>query len=772
MTAVILAGGDGVRMRPLTCSLPKAMLHICNLPLIEYIIRSLQKNGISDIIIAADRFSRVIADYFDRDMPIPPALSLSSVPEGTSAALQRAVEGRDLDGDEPVLVINGAALADFDYNGIICKHRSGGSALTLILKGSDRPWEGIAAVTENGLLTDVIRSMPRESCASGLVITGSFVVNAGLAQQFPKYGEDIYTDVLPVLLKQGKKIAAVREKGYFMRLVTPSDLLDANSDVINGVYPHTPETVITPEEAEKRFSGVSVSGKVCIGENNELCSGVVLEGGTVIGNNVSVGKGTKLRSAVIGDGVQIGEGCTVNCAVIGKAVHLSSGASVFEGAAVGEDSVISENAVVNPGVKIWKGRRVEPFACAAADLKYGFARPVIIDDEGITGETGSELTPQTAAVIGSSLASLGRKIAVGCKDDPASQALAMALASGIMAAGGEVRFAGETTEPELASCVRLCGAAAGCFIGAGITTKIKFFSSDGLPLSRREEKLIEGGVNRGEYRRSGFSRFGAMRYCPEIRELYMSRLYSMLPERLRGIRAVVNTPGKRVSEICTALLEDINDKNGKPIVFHISGDGAKTSAYTEETGYIFPDKLIMLCCKTLFEQGRDTALPYSFPVAAERLAERYGCKVLRYSGCPGDGSDREARRLAAENGFSCDGIVLMLKTLDILSEKKQSLKEACEELPEFAEVNRFVAIDMRSRGRMELLRQLCTEKISGGDGVVINDKRGRVLIRPVKTGKGLMMHVESYKLETASELCDFYQETLNTMVKRGENRTS
>ncbi len=764
MTAVILAGGDGLRMRPLTCSVPKAMLRVCNVPLIEYNNASLRRHGISDVIIAADRFSKEIADYFDSDREDIPKLSLSHVPEGTSAALQKAVSEWDVPKDEHVLVINGASLSDFNYKEIMRAHKYGGNTLTVVLKKTAHPHERITAVAENGILKDMVLCQSRESCVSDMALTGMFVINASLALRISEYGGDFYTEALPALIKSGIKINVYEESGYFALIRTPEDLLKVNADVLNGAYPFFP---VKSSVGFSAGEGTEIKEPVCIGENTDISSDVTIGEKAVIGRNVTIGKGAKILGGVIGDGVYIGEKCTVNHAVIGNSVIISAGASVFEGAVIGENALIAESAIVNQNVKIWNGRHVEPFACAAADLKYGFARPVVINDEGITGETNGSITPQTASVIGSSAASIGRKIAVGCRGTSAAHALAMALSSGIMASGGEAWFLGEASEPELAECVRICGASAGCYIDAGITAKIKFFSSDGLSLSRSEEKLIEGGINRGEYRRSGYSHFGPYKNCPDIKELYRGRLMRLRPDKLTGIRAVVNAPEKHISELCDMLLKGINDKDGVPVVFHISGDGTKLSAYTEETGYVFHDRLTLLCCRKLFEEGKDAALPYDFPAAADTLAEKYGRTVLRYSGCPSDRSDKGARKLAAETSFAVDGAELMIRTLSVLSERGESLKDACGSLPEFAEINRFVALDSHKWHHMNILRELCSEKQYSSDGIVINDKRGRVRIRPVKTGKGVMMHVESTRLEIAEELCDFYQDTLNALAKKG-----
>ena len=740
MTAVILAGGDGLRLRPLTCSLPKAMLSICNKPLIEYNFSALMRHGIKNIIISADRFSKSVADYFDDGRADIPKLSFSGSPLGTSAALKKAVTEWDIPDDESVLVINGSAFADFNYSEILHAHKCSCAVLTVILKKSRRPYDYAVAVEEDGILKDIAFCQPKESCVSDMVLTGSFVINARLAAHISDYGEDIFRDALPAMLKSGIKIGTYTEQGSFSYLRTPADLLRANRQMLTD-------------------------GENCIGSNCSVDENTVIES-SVIGDNVTVGAGCRIFGSVIGDGAYISGRCTVNHAVIGNAAKLSEGASVFEGAVVGGGAVIEESAVIGAGVKIWNGRQVEAFANVTSDIKYGFARPVVINDEGITGETNGIITPQTAAVIGSAAVSVGGRVIIGCRETSAAYALSMAAVSGIMAAGGEAWFIGDASEPELAYCVRLCGGNAGLYIDAGITAKIKFFSSDGLPFTRREEKLIEAGINRGEYRRSGFAHFGKMQSCGEIRELYRTYLMKMRPPKLEKTKVIVNAAGKRLSDICGLLLKNVSRDDGEPLVFHISSDGSRVSAYTDETGYIFHDRLILLCCKYRFIQGKDAALPFDFPAAADELAEHYGRKLYRYSGCSADNEDALARSAAADSDFVYDGIVLMLSVLRILAAEKLTLKKACEPLPSFAAVNRFIALDRQEWHHMNILKELCSERQVCNDGVIINDKRGRVLIRPVKTGKGVMMHVESYAVEAASELCDFYQDALSRLSKK------
>lgn len=746
MTAVILSGGKGSEMKPLTCSEAKAMLEVCNVPLIEYVVKGLERSGFTRYIIAADRFSKSFADHFDDGRENIPCFSFSSSCEGTAYALEKAVTEWDVPENEPVIVVSGSTLCDCDYREILSLHRQRGCEITAAVKKSHRPYGEVTVTAENGFLKCIERNRPKESCISDLVLTGTFIISGKICRKITAYGEDIYTDVLEAMIKEGTEIGVYEEKGYCENLREPEDLLKLNYDVLNGTYPYPLHKFI-----RENYSNAEITPPVCIGRNVEISDGAVIGSGTVLGDNVTVGKGAEIYGSVVGKGCFIGAGCNLKSAVIGNGAHISAEAQVQENAVVGEGAVIGESAEICEGVRIWNGRRAEPFSRTEQNLISGRRKRIEIDEEGITGETNSVITPQLAAAIGSAAASLGKRIIFGCKDSSAAKALAIAFSSGVMSSGSEAWFLGEVTEPELSHCIKICGGSAGCYIEAGVNAKFRFFSSDGLPASSAEERIIESGINKNAYRRSSYSGFGNMRYCPEIKSLYLDSLVNEMPPCLNGIKAIVNAPSKRISQLCGTLLDGINDKDGAPIVFHISSDGTKISAYTEKTGYVFGEKLALLCCKDEFSRRRDVLLPCDFPSAADILAENYGCKAYRYSG---------TERPSAESCFARDGIKIMLKVLGILAKNKITLEEACNELPKFGTVNRFVAVDAPCWQSADILRRLGCEKELSHNGVLIKEKRGRVMIRPVKAGRGVMMYAESFAMEAAGELCDFYSDMI------------
>lgn len=724
-SALILTGGEGNRLRPISDNSPKALLKICGRPLIDYSLDILRKHDYESISVAADRRSDLVAEHIS-DCP-DADLIFSTLPCGSCLPVARAA--KDCNGF--LTVIFGDVLFDFDLSAAEKFHSATGADVTIVTCASDAPSQhALAVADENNRITAVIADPARESCQSDLALTGIFIFDKAVAEKAESYS-DLLTDFLPAVVGTDKVMNFTAD-GNFYSAATPDDLFAAEKFMLDrlGIKTH-------------------------IANSARISDGVKITSGTVIGENVTVCRGAEINGAIISDGAYIGERVKLEGAFVGRGARLLSGATAESGAVIGDGAVIGEQAVVQSGVKIRSGARLEAYSCAKSDTD-GAVLPLKITDDGICGETGSVITPQTAALAGSALATLGGKIGVAFYDNAPSECLALALCTGIAAAGGEAWLFGAASEPALCFCTEKSGLSACCYIDSGVTTKIRIFSGDGLPLSRREEKLVEQGMQ-GSYPTAAFNRFGRVRDVSAMTEMYGNALEKAAPEKLAESRAVLSTSGKTVSEVCEKILTRINDKDGAPIVFHINSNGRGVSAYTDETGYVFEDKLVLICCKNLFEQGRDIALPQDFPAAAERLAEKYGRKVHRYSLCPSDRSDFSARRLALEAPFVRDGAMLMLETLSVLESRGIRLAEAVREIPESAVCTRFVPI---SKHPAKLFGSTANKRVSG-DGITLENEKGQVHIRPVKTEKGVLMQAESFSIEAASELCDFYQDMIS-----------
>lgn len=759
MNAVIMAGGEGTRLRPLTCNMPKPLAPLCGKPVVEYILELLKKHGFRQAVFTLRYQGEKIVSHFDDDEYDGIALSYTfeKEPLGTAGSVKNAVGASDA-----VLVISGDAMCDFNLSAAMEYHRRTGAKATIIAKKVPDPREyGLVLAGEDGRVQSFLEKPSYESCVTDLANTGVYILSKEVLDMIPEGQSDFAQDIFPKMLKNGMEIYAYEDSGYWCDIGDFNSYIRCQQDMLAGRVDcelpghKTLGGILTLSGAE--FKGARLTPPIYIGKNVRIAPGAVIDSGSVLCDDVTVCRGAKIHGSILLEGAYVGERATVNEAVLCESARVLASASVFEGGIVGKNAVIGENAVVENGVKIWAGKHLDDNTTASYDVKYGNARQLCIDDEGVCGETNGEITPQIASMLGASLGTVGQKIGIGFKDTAPARALAYAVISGILSAGGEVWNLGESTETELDFALRTASLDLGCFVDAGVVTKLKIFSENGLPLTRKQERKIEGGLNRSEYNKAGFNDFGRIIDAASLRDLYVNELKRLLPRSLKGIRAEVNTAGHRIQVISQEILDEISDKSGERMIFHVSADGRRLSVYTEETGYVFYEKLLLLSCQSFFQRGMDVALPYSAPALADLLAHRYGSRALRYYNCPVDNSDAEARRLAKDIIFARDALVLMSVLLKNLSERRISLAQAVEELPKFTAANRFVSIE---KSPSIVLKKLCNERGGLSEGVVASNDEGRVLIRPVKTGKGVMMFVESFKAETASEICDFYEKML------------
>lgn len=379
------------------------------------------------------------------------------------------------------------------------------------------------------------------------------------------------------------------------------------------------------------------------------------------------------------------------------------------------------------------------------------------DESRLTPAVSEAVSARDAAEIGESLsrAVKGGKILVSSSGENGGAALAKCVAAGAASAGSDCIIAEDCSASAAVYAAKALGCKAGCRCHTEITASFKLTASDGLNLFERTENEIIAGLDRKND--VPYSHYGRITVFEGASELYSSYMKKYIGGRL-NVFADINSSSDAIVRECKQIIGENNNKTAPRTAFRISGDGSRISAYSDQTGYVFREKLISLCCRDLFERGIDAAVCGSVPRVLERLASDYGRKIIscgknicRTEAQPSE-KCRLARSLASEQLFMYDGIALMITTLEILRKTEMPLAEAIKSLPPQAGVSRFIPVNSPS----ELLR-----KLSCPDGVLSDGTSGRVTIRPVRTGKGIMLNVESFALEAASELCDFYEGLIN-----------
>lgn len=785
MQAVIMAGGEGSRLRPLTGDMPKPLAKLCGRPVLEYILDLLGRHGCDRAALTLMYKGNKIVRHFDGNdyKGIELSYVFEDKPLGTAGSVKNAA--RDFTDD--FLVISGDAMCDFDLTAVMAYHKQMGAMATLVVKSVEDPREyGLVNVGPDGKVAGFLEKPPLSHCVTDLANTGVYVLSPKVLELIEDgRSVDFAQDVFPEMLRRGLPIFACPDGGYWCDIGSLQSFVQCNRDMLEGkvacAIPGRNEGGVYYKGA-RRYRGCTILPPAYIGENVELGQDTIVEAGTVIGDGVVVGDHAVLHGTVVDEAACLGDRVHCEDAVICENARILRGASVGEGSAVGANAVIGENAVIGNGSRVFNDKTVPNDLVVTEDLQFGSAREVVCEEDGICGETNVAVTPALCLKIGGGVASLSDRPSIGVSSDgsPAGEALAEAVCAGALSSGGSVWRFGPSVEPQFAYCLSMSMADYGIYVHAGPSAQVKVFAKDALPLSRGKERKLEGLINRSEAKRVHWDGFARQTDLSGLQEMYGVELLKYAPQGLEGIRVQVKTANPSIRHMMEGALRKLGAEvmSGHPIgaamrthahsaqgqggciSLHITADGRSIAAYDEETGYLFGERVLALLCLSEFQKGRDVALPNNAPQTIEHLAGEYGRKILRYYDCPCDESDCDARRLAAKQSFVRDGLMMGIMLLSLLHDNQLTLREAAALVPDFSVASRLVAV---GGNPALILKQLAGKAMKLGEGVHLSHGAGSALLRPIKSGRGIMLFTEGEDSETAEELCDFFEQTVKGM---------
>lgn len=374
MKAVILAAGEGTRLRPFTVSTPKVMIPIVNRPIIEYVIEALAQNGIKDIVIVVGYKKERIMSYFEdgKKFGVDINYVTQSKPLGTAHALLQAE--KEIDSD--FLVLPGDNLIDPKEVSNLCESKTENS---LLIAESEIPSKYGVLFLEKGIVTKIVEK-PHENL-SNLISTGIYRFTPGIFDTIKSVGEKGEHDLSAVVqnqIERGEKISGIRGIGKWIDAVFPWDILHVNGLAISDAKLGTAGNiedgaqikgrVFIGEESTVR-SGAYIIGPVVIGKGCDIGPNVCIYPSTSIGDNVLIQPFTLIKHSVLMNHVQVGSSSTISNSVIGEGVRIGSHFATHNGEAlikteyghhtvkdigtiIGEDSEIGDQVIACPGVVI------------------------------------------------------------------------------------------------------------------------------------------------------------------------------------------------------------------------------------------------------------------------------------------------------------------------------------------------------------------------------------------------------------------------------------
>lgn len=551
MKAVLMAGGEGSRLRPLTIVRPKPMVPIVNKPVMEHVLDLLKRHGITDVIVTVQYLASVIEDYFGDGSSIGMNLSYSveEVPLGTAGSV-KAVQDQL---DETFLVISADALTDFDLGSIIEFHRSRRATATLTLYQVPNPLEyGVVIIDGDGRIRQFLEKPSWGEVFSDTVNTGVYVLEPKIFDYYEAgKSVDFSHDVFPELLRSHDELFGYVASGYWCDVGNIPEYMRANADVLlgrvdvgplgreigHGIWSASADVEIAPD--------AQLYGPVWLGEACKIKSGVIIRGPSVIRDFTLVDTRAQVDRSVIWRNSYVGERSEVRGAIVGRQCSLKSKSMVFEGAVVGDQTIVGEGAIVQPGVKIWPDKEIETGATISTSLIWGsHGRRNLFGRWGVAGLVNIDLTPEFAARVAAAYGSTlpkGASVIVNRDLHRSPRMIKRAMVSGFPSAGINVIDIKSAPIPVARFITRNSSAVGGVHVRLSPldnrVVDIKIFDERGLDLDRKTERKIENSFFREDVRRVYFDEVGTIAERPALAEDYAGAFLEKVDaETLRSIQ--------------------------------------------------------------------------------------------------------------------------------------------------------------------------------------------------------------------------------------------
>lgn len=323
MKAVVLVGGFGTRLRPLTLSTPKQMLPVVHRAMIERVVEHLGQHGVGTAVLSLGYRPDAFMEAYPGDTcaGVDLEYAVEPMPMDTAGAIRFAAEHAGI--GERFIVVNGDVLTDLDVSALVAAHDACGAEGTIALhRVADPSAYGVVPTTDDGRVTAFIEKPPREEAPTDLINAGTYVLEASVLGRIPP-GKPVNVErvTFPAMVADGS-LYAFDGHSYWIDAGTPRTYLAANLDLISGLRG-------SPEP------GVHVGATV---------AGVVER--SVIGDRVLVEHGATVTGSVVLPGAIVRRGAKVQDAVVGPGAIIEEGAIVEHGAVIGDDVVVSAHTRV------------------------------------------------------------------------------------------------------------------------------------------------------------------------------------------------------------------------------------------------------------------------------------------------------------------------------------------------------------------------------------------------------------------------------------------
>ena len=764
MKAVIMAGGEGTRLRPLSLGRPKPMTPLLGRPVMEHIINLLKGQGMTDICVTLCCQPQGVMDYFGSGERLGVRLTyfIEEEPLGTAGSVKNCSEYL---GEEDFLVIGGDCVCDLELSRAVEHHQKSRAEATLVLYRHKTPLEyGLVVTGDTGRVERFVEKPGWGQVVTDQINTGIYILSPSVLKRIPQGKPwDFGKDLFPAMLKEGAPVMGCPLEGYWCDMGDCKAYLACTQDALDG---KVKLEMGLPQRGEKLWSaqpipqGVTVEGPSWIGEDVTLGEGAVIGPYAVLCRGTEVGEHAVVRRSVLLEGACAGAQSSLYGALLCKDAAVQKRGVLQEGAVLGENALVEEDAVLLERVSLWPGQ-CAPAGCRLAhSVTSGCQKGMLrFGDSGVLqGVLGEDLGPEALLMLGEILGTEG-KVGVGCSRTPGARMLARAAAAGVAAVGGDVVAHSLDSPVQGAGAAVLLGLPKSLFVEEQQgKVYLHLFDRLGLPLTREEERKVEQALLREELhlargRRVGrlvSSELGAQEWG-----LWTARKAGLRRPALRRITVAVGTATAEDRALREALLAlGCNlEETWRPGIaaFHGEKGGFRLTAQDEKGALVDSGQLLTLAVLIEMENGRGTvAVPPGASAAVELVAAGYGGTVLRL-----DRDGPAARELYADQPWFREAPAAAVRICSRMGVAGQKLESLVAKTPRFSAWRREVPLTS-DRGRVMQALTREQNRRSDGEGLRVRSGGGWVYLSPMARRSALRIIAEGPDLELAAELCDRY----------------
>src|SRR4051794_6374537 len=761
MKAVVMAGGEGTRLRPMTSSMPKPLLPVVNKPIMEHVLRLLQRHGVSETVVTVAFLASLVRNYFGdgEDLGMTLHYATEDTPLGTAGSVKNA---EDLLKDDTFLVISGDALTDFDLTDLVKFHHDKGALVTVCLARVPDPLEfGITIVDDDGRVQRFLEKPTWGQVFSDTVNTGIYVMEPEVFEHVAA-GEpvDWSSDVFPTLLEAGLPIYGYVAEGYWEDVGTQESYVRAQADVLTGkvevaldAFEVSPGVFIA-EGADVHPDAV-LRGPLYVGDYAKVEAGAALREFCGLRSNVVGKNGAVLHRAVVHDNVFIGPQTNLRACVVGKNTDVMRAARIDEGAVIGDECVIGEEALISAGIRIYPFKTVDAGAVVTTNVIFeSRGQRTLFGPRGVSGIVNVEITPELAVRLAGAWATTlkkGSTVTTSRDVSRAARALKRAVISALTSSAIDVVDL-EVVPVPVARLETAQGSAGGVVLrttpGQPESVDIIFLDGRGADLSQLDQRKLERTFNRGEYRRAFPGEIGDLSFPPRVMEAYALELLRRVDMRgvaEAGLKVVVDTGGGTAALVLPSLLgrlgvdaltvnngldeasptESVQERRealqrlGRLVSssraafgIHFDPVGERISIVDERGGIIDDERALLVTVDLVAAERRRgrVALPVTTTRLAEQVAAFHGVQIDWISTAPASlteatekpgsifGGDGRGGFVVPRFSSAIDGFAAFVQLVGLVARTQLPLSEIDRRIPQSHIARRSVATPWAAKG--------------------------------------------------------------------------